>query len=70
MFNGKTPPDPFTIEELTKQLDQLLAKAQDARLDRYRIVDLLESRCVELRLRAATSYTAATVLHDGRGRPI
>jgi hypothetical protein len=33
-------------------------------------MDLLESRCAALRYKQATTYTAATVLHDGRGRQI
>jgi hypothetical protein len=70
MFNRKTPPDPFTVEEMTKQLDQLLAQAEVARIDRYRQMDLLESRCAALRYKQATTYTAATVLHDDRGRQI
>ena len=71
MFSRKTSPDdPFTVEELTKQLDQLLAQAEAARIDRYRQMNLLKSRRAALRYKQATTYTAVTVLHDGRGRQI
>jgi hypothetical protein len=68
MFNRKTAPTPFTVEEMTKRLDELLAQAEHAHLDRYRLLDLLESRCIAIRRRAATSYSAVTTTYDGRGR--
>jgi hypothetical protein len=61
----KTKPAVVTFEEITTELDGLLAKAEMANLDRSRLVDLLESRCFALRMTSVARMSLSPAFVSG-----
>jgi hypothetical protein len=66
MLFGKTKtPTVYTVEDATKELDAVLAKAAEAFVPADRIVDLVESRISAIRARQAAAYSVAPVFARG-----
>jgi hypothetical protein len=64
MFKAKKP-ESYSIEDATREMDVILAKASAAYVNADRIVDLLESRVAGLRARQAAAYSSAPAFVSG-----
>ena len=64
MFKKKAP-DLYTIEDSTKEMDAVLAKASGVFIHADRLVDLLESRVAAIRARQAASYSSVPAFVSG-----
>jgi hypothetical protein len=64
MFTKKKP-EAYDVNDLARDLDAAIAKAQAAFVNSDRIVDLLESRVAGLRARQAANYSSAPIFHSG-----
>jgi hypothetical protein len=64
MFKAKKP-ESYSIEAATAELDGIIAKAEAAHVDSYRLVDALESRAANLRARQAATYSSVPRIVSG-----
>jgi Phage tail lysozyme len=58
-FKKKTTTEKVTYTNVKRELDKLLAEAEDAHVSRFGLIDMLEDAAQRLRVKVALSYSAA-----------